>query len=144
MRGSERPLEGPSSSFQMFHSRFAHFLDQFQTLPYNLLIFRTLVQPDSHATAHGWVHGTEQAKSRQTFHFQKRCDSKSLPNVENYQKNERTVRFQVVQCQECRSITFCVDTMIHPGPMMDIRTLKVPSIRLFQYLLVGIIPRSIL
>jgi hypothetical protein len=26
--------------------------------------------------------------------------------------------FQVVQCQECRSITFCVDTMIHPGPMI--------------------------
>ena len=72
-------------------SRFAHFLDQFQTLPYNSLIFGTLVPPDGHSTAHGWVHGAEQGKSRRTVNFQKLCDFKSLSNVENRQKNERTV-----------------------------------------------------
>ena len=76
--------------FEQDDSRFAHFLDQFQTLPYNSLIFGTLVLPDGNATAHGWVHGTEQAKSRQTVSFQKLCDFKPLTNVENCQKNERT------------------------------------------------------
>jgi len=26
--------------------------------------------------------------------------------------------YQVVQCRECRSTTYCIDTRIHPGPMM--------------------------
>ena len=73
------------------HSRFAHFLDQFQTLPYNSLIFGTLVQPDGNAAAHGLVHGAEEPKSRWTVNFQKLCDFKSLPIVENRRKNERTV-----------------------------------------------------
>src|SRR5262245_59905032 len=55
------------------HSRFAHFLDQFQTLPNNSVIFGALTQPDDHATAHGWVHGAEQAKSKRTINFQKLC-----------------------------------------------------------------------
>ena len=67
------------------------FLDQFQTLPYNSLIFGTLVQSDGNSTAHGWVHGAGKAKSRRTVTFQKRRDFKSLPNVENRRKNERTV-----------------------------------------------------
>jgi transposase InsO family protein len=71
------------------------FLDQFQTLPYNSLIFGTLVQHGGNSTAHGWVHGAEQGKSRRTVNFQKLCDFKSLSNVENRQKNERTVRWQV-------------------------------------------------
>jgi hypothetical protein len=43
-------------------------------LPYNLLIFRTLIQPDSNSTVHGWVQGVKQAKSRRTANFQKLCD----------------------------------------------------------------------
>jgi hypothetical protein len=68
------------------------FLDQFQTLPYNSLIFGTLIQPDGNSTGHGWVQGAKQAKSRRTVNFQTLCDFKYLPNVENRQKNERTVR----------------------------------------------------
>jgi hypothetical protein len=67
------------------------YFDQFQTLPYNSLIFGTRVQPDGNSTAHRWVHGAEQAKSPQTINFQKLCDFKPLPNVEKRRKNERTV-----------------------------------------------------
>jgi hypothetical protein len=59
-------------------------------LPYNSLIFGTQVQPDGNPTAHEWVHGAEQPKSRRTVIFQKLCDFKPLPNLENRQKNERT------------------------------------------------------
>jgi hypothetical protein len=67
------------------------FLDQFQTLPYNSLIFRTLIQPDSNSTVHGWVQGVKQAKSRRTANFQKLCDFSYLPDVENRPENKRTV-----------------------------------------------------
>jgi hypothetical protein len=67
------------------------FLDQFQTLPYNSLIFGTIKQPDGNFTVHGWVQGAQQAKSRRTINFQKLCDFKYLTNVENRRKNERTV-----------------------------------------------------
>jgi hypothetical protein len=69
------------------------YFDQFQTLPYNSLIFGTRVQPDGNSTAHRWVHGAEQAKSPQIINFQKLCDFKPLPNVEKRRKNERTVRY---------------------------------------------------
>jgi hypothetical protein len=58
------------------------------------LIFGTLVQHGGNSTAHGWVHGAEQGKSRRTVNFQKLCNFKSLSNVENRQKNERTVSLQ--------------------------------------------------
>ena len=70
------------------------FLDPFQTLPYNSLIFGTLVQSDGNYTAPGWVNRAEQAKSRRTVNFQKFCEFKLLPNVENRRKNERTVSFR--------------------------------------------------
>src|SRR6266540_374169 len=67
------------------------FLDQFQTLPYNSLIFRTLIQPDSNSTVHGWVQGTKQAKIRRIVNFKKPCDFTYLPSVESRRKNKRTV-----------------------------------------------------
>ena len=69
------------------------FLDPFQTLPYNSLIFGTLVQSDGNSTAPGWVNRAEQAKSRRAVNFKKLCEFKLLPNVENRQKNERTVSY---------------------------------------------------
>ena len=78
-------------------SRFAHFLDQFQTLPYNSLIFGTLIQPDGNSTVHGWVQGAKQAKSRRTVNFKKLFYFKYLPNAYNRRKNERTVRKSVAR-----------------------------------------------
>ena len=92
--------------FTSDHSRFAHFLDQLQTLPNNSLIFGTLVQPDGHSTAHGWVHGAEEAKSRRTVNFKKLRDFNRLTNVENRRKNERTVSDQLPKYKNALLTTY--------------------------------------
>jgi hypothetical protein len=73
-------------------------------LPYNSLIFGTLVQHGGNSTAHGWVHGAEQGKSRRTVNFQKLCNFKSLSNVENRQKNERTVSIEPLSASDIAPI----------------------------------------
>src|SRR5882724_2982479 len=85
-----------------FQWSLPHYLTsttQFQRVirvsPSNSLIFGTLVQSDGNSTAPRWVNRAEQAKSRRTVNFQKFCEFKLLPNVENRRKNERTVSFYV-------------------------------------------------
>ena len=80
---------GPTNSgFLLTHGSL--ILDQFQTLSYNSLIFGTSYNLTA-TPQHGLVHGAEEPKSRWTVNFQKLCDFKSLPIVENRRKNERTV-----------------------------------------------------